>query len=261
MLHARVAMPGRSDPVQVRSARHGEPSMLGAERVEVAPGAWLPPSNGLVYGVILNDRSSLDTYGERLHQPPHGKPPVAPVLYIKPYNTHTGHGSTVTLPPGADSVEVGACLGIVFASSCARLTAQSTLSNVAGYTIAIDLSLPKESLYRPPIIEKCFDGACPLGPWMIDRADISDPDALTIRTFINDRLVATRSTGESLRSVSTLITDICEFMSFHPGDVLLTGYPLTAPRAKPGDRIAVEIDGLGRLECRIVRARGKGSPQ
>ena len=254
MLHARVALPGRSDPVEVRSASHGGPSMLGGERIEVALGAWLPPSSGLVYGVILNDPSSIDTYGERLHKPPHVKPPVAPVLYIKPYNTHTGHGSTVALPSGADTVEVGACLGIVFASSCARLSAESSRSSVAGYTIAIDLSLPKESLYRPPIIEKCFDGACPLGPWMIDRADISDPDALTIRTFINDQLVAMRSTRDSLRPVSSLITDICEFMSFHPGDVLLTGYPLTVPRAKPGDRIAVEIDGLGRLECRLASA-------
>ena len=222
-------------------------------------GSWLPPSDGLVYGVILNDPQSMAHYGEKLHQPPHVKPPEAPVLYIKPYNTHVGHGAVVTLPAGADAVEVGASLGVVFSASCACVTVESAPASVAGYTIAIDLSLPKDSLYRPPIVEKCFDGACPLGPWLVDRDDVPDPNALTIRTFINDKLVATRSTGDMLRPVWTLVTDISDFMSFHPGDVLLAGYPLTVPRAKPGDVIAVEIDGLGRLECRIASHADAGA--
>ena len=256
MLHARVSLPGQSGPVQVHAPTPGEPPMLGGMPIDVAHARWLPPIEGLVYGVILNDADSLEHYGDRMHRAPHVKPPTAPVLYIKPYNTHVNHGAVVTLPAGADRVEIGASLGIVFSSSCACVTMESAPASVAGYTLAIDLSLPKDDLYRPPILEKCFDGACPMGPWMVDRDDVPDPNALSIRTYINDELVATRSTGDMLRPVWKLVTDVCDFMSFHPGDVLLAGYPLTAPTAKPGDRIAVEIDGFGRLECRIAVANG-----
>ena len=212
------------------------------------------PIAGLVYGVILNDRASLDLYGARMQQPPHGKAPAAPVLYIKPYNTHVGHGATVSLPAGADRVEIGATLGIVFGATCSRVTEAAAFDAVAGYTVVIDLSLPKADLYRPPIVEKCFDGACPIGPSMVERSAVPDPGQLEIRTSINGELCHTRSTTDLVRPIPRLIADISDFMSFHAGDVLLVGYPLDVPTAGPGDAIAVEIDGIGRLEFRLEQA-------
>lgn len=258
MLNARVSLPGQAGPVKVHASKIGDPPLLGSEPIDLPHARWHKPIDGLVYGVILNDPASMAHYGDRMQKPPHVKPPAAPVLYIKPYNTHVGHGAVVALPPGADRVEIGACLGLVFGASCACVTIAAAAESVAGYTIAIDLSLPKSDLYRPPIIEKCFDGSCPMGPWVVDRSDIPDPNALLIRTFVNDVLVAERNTSDMLRPAWKLVSDVCDFMSLHPGDVLLTGYPLTAPTAGPGDRIAVEIDGLGRLECRIA-ARDAGA--
>lgn len=213
-----------------------------------------PPTTGLVYGAILNDRASLEIYGARMQQPPHGKAPAAPVLYIKPYNTHVGHGASVALPAGADRAEIGATLGIVFGSTCSRVTEATAFEAVAGYTVAIDLSLPKKDLYRPPIEEKCFDGACPIGPRVVEREVVADPDQLEIRTWINGALRHTRSTIDLVRSIPRLIADVSEFMSFYPGDVLLVGYPLDVPTATAGDAIAVEIDGIGRLECTLEQA-------
>ena len=136
----------------------------------------------MVYGVILNDRASIEAYGERMTKPPHIKPPVAPVLYIKTTNTHASHQAVVELPAGAAKVEIGATVGIVFGATCSRAAEGSAMSAVAGYTLAIDLSVPKENLYRPPVVEKCFDHSCPIGPWIVDRGDIPDPGALTLRT-------------------------------------------------------------------------------
>ena len=257
MLYARVSLPGQSGPVKVHAAKPGDTPLLGADAIDLPHARWHKPTEGLVYGVILNDPASMQHYGDRMHKPPHVKPPSAPVLYIKPYNTHVGHGALVTLPPGIDRVEIGACLGLVFSSSCSCTSVEAAHESVAGYTIAIDLSIPKDDLYRPPIIEKCFDGACPMGPWVVDRDDVPQPNNLTIRTYVNDALVAERQTSDMLRPVWILVSDVCNFMTMHPGDVLLTGYPLTAPTAGPGDRIAVEIDGLGRLECRLA---AHGSP-
>jgi 5-oxopent-3-ene-1,2,5-tricarboxylate decarboxylase/2-hydroxyhepta-2,4-diene-1,7-dioate isomerase len=257
--HARVLLPGRADPVCLQPTPDGDRARLGGAEVAIPADGWLPPTTGLVYGVILNDHASIETYGARMQQPPHGERPTAPVLYIKPYNTHAGHRSVVTMPAGAACVEIGATLGIVFGATCTRATEEAAFSSVAGYTIAIDLSLPKENLYRPPILEKCFDGSCPIGPWVMDRAFVADPGRLTIRSWINGGLRHTRSTDDLVRPIPKLIADVSEFMSFYTGDVLLVGYPLTVPTAGAGDAIAVEIDGIGRLECHLVADDG-GSP-
>lgn len=209
------------------------------------------PITGLVYGVILNDRVSLELYGARMQQPPHGKAPAAPVLYIKPYNTHVGHGATVALPAGADHVEIGATLGIVFGATCSRATEAAAFDAVAGYTVVIDLSLPKADLYRPPIAEKCFDNACPIGP-TVERSLVPDPENLEIRILVNGEQRHARSTSGLVRAIPRLIADISDFMSFFAGDVLLIGYPLDVPTAGPGAAIAAEIDGVGRLECRLA---------
>src|SRR5262249_28732698 len=155
MRHARIRPAGRAEPITVRlGAGSGRDDLTGFEPIPVD--GWLPPATGMAYGVILNDRASIALYGDRMTQPPHGKPPAAPVLYFKPYNTHTGHQSVVELPDGADRVELGATLGIVFGATCTRATHHTALEPVAGYTLAIDLSVPKENLYRPPIVEKCW---------------------------------------------------------------------------------------------------------
>jgi 5-oxopent-3-ene-1,2,5-tricarboxylate decarboxylase / 2-hydroxyhepta-2,4-diene-1,7-dioate isomerase len=257
--HARVLLPGRADPVLIQPTPDGAQAYFGGAEVPIPADGWLPPTTGLVYGVVLNDRASLEAYGARMHQPPHGKPPEAPVLYIKPYNTHAGHRSVVTMPAGAECVEVGATLGIVFGATCTRATEEAALTAVAGYTVAIDLSMPKENLYRPPILEKCFDGSCPIGPWVTERALVADPGRLMIHIWINGGLRHIRSTDDLLRPVPKLIADVSEFMSFCAGDVLLVGYPLTVPTAGAGDAIAVEIEGIGRLECRLAADDG-GSP-
>lgn len=214
-----------------------------------------PPVQGLVYGTILNDRPSLERMGAALNQPPYGKPPQAPVLYIKPYNTHAGPGSTVRLPRGAGRVDLGATLGIVIGAPATRLDEATALDAVAGYTVVLDLSLPSPnpsaSVYRPPVREKCFDGACPMGPAVVERAAVPDPSDLTVRTFVNGAEVAVRRLSDLVRPVPRLLADVTAFMTLNPGDVLLAGVALDLPQAGPGDRVAAEIAGIGRLDVAL----------
>lgn len=254
MRHARIRPAGHAEAVFLRLEAARVDGFSGFDAIPAD--GWLPPNSGMVYGVILNDRASIETYGERMTRPPHVKPPVAPVLYFKPYNTHAGHQAVVDLPAGVAQVEIGATVGIVFGATCSRAAEASAMSAVAGYTLAIDLSVPKENLYRPPVLEKCFDHSCPIGPWIVDRDDVGDPGTLTLRTFVNGELRHAFSTADLIRPVAKLIADVSEFMSLHAGDVLLVGYPLTVPLAGAGDAIAVECDALGRLECRLIAASG-----
>lgn len=214
--------------------------------------AWEPAVSGTVYGVLLNDQASLDRLGDALLEAPYKGKPQAPALYIKPGNTLAGQGAVVTLPARATELEIGATLGLVIGRSASRVSAGDALDHVRGYTIVIDLSIPHASVYRPAIREKCFDGACPMAAVVVDRADLGDPHTLAIRTYVNEKLVAERKLDGLVRPIPQLIADVSEFMTLLPDQVLLPSVPLGSPTAKAGDRVAVEIDGIGRLEITLA---------
>jgi 5-oxopent-3-ene-1,2,5-tricarboxylate decarboxylase/2-hydroxyhepta-2,4-diene-1,7-dioate isomerase len=185
-------------------------------------------------------------------QPPHHRPPVHPVLYIKPANTWAHHGDPVLLPPDVAEVEVGATLGISFARTASKVSAVQALDFVAGYGIVNDVTVPHQSLLRPPMKQKCRDGFCPIGPW-VPAGQILDPNDLEIRAYVNGELRQRSHTGQLRRNVARLIADVSEFMSLAPGDLLLIGVAEQPARARPGDTLAIEIDSIGRLENPVQR--------
>ena len=260
MRTARVSIPGMAGIVETTVLGDGQRLLVGGRPVSPANVRFEPPCEGLVYGVILNDEESLRTLGAALNEPPYKSPPHAPVLYIKPYNTHVGHGAVVRLPGGADRVDVCGTLGIVFGAQATRVPEARALDPVRGFTVVADLSLPHKSLHRPPIREKCFDGSCPIGPWVVPREQIGDPDALEVLVYVNGALRQRRTLRGAVRRISRLIADVTDFLTLYPGDVLLAGVPVQAPSAGAGDAVAVEIPGIGRLELR-VEARPEGAGQ
>lgn len=200
-----------------------------------------------VVGALLEFQGAWQALEPVMAQPPHLRPPVHPVLYIKPANTWARHGDTVLLPPDVAEVEVGATLGISFARAASRVNAAQALSHVAGYCIVNDVTVPHQSLLRPPMRQKCRDGFCPIGPW-VSADELRDPGALEIRSYINGELRQRSHTTQLRRSVAQLIADVSEFMTLAPGDLLLIGVDTQPARARAGDTMAVEIDGMGRLE-------------
>jgi 5-oxopent-3-ene-1,2,5-tricarboxylate decarboxylase/2-hydroxyhepta-2,4-diene-1,7-dioate isomerase len=218
----------------------------------------IPPYglSGVVYGVLLNHRPALAALGDAVNAPPYKAPPKAPVLYVKPRNTLCASGSVVVVPGDAPELEIGACLGIVIGRTACRLTEANALDHVAGYTIVNDVSVPHASFYRPSIRFKARDGFCPIGPAVTPRKAIPDPDALAVRVYVDGSLVHTTTTGERQRPVARLLVDVTDFMTLAPGDVLMLGGSAGAPRVRAGQRVAIEIDGLGRLENRFVAEGG-----
>ena len=210
--------------------------------------------SGTVYGVLLNHRDALAALGEAAMQPPYKAPPKAPVLYLKPRNTLVAPGTPIRIDDPAGELEVGAALGIVVGRTACRVAEQEAMDCVAGYVIVADCSLPHDSYYRPAIRFKARDGSCAIGPKVTARADIADPDALGVRVLVDGRPVHSAGTGGTVRDVARLISDISEFMTLAPGDVLLAGVAAGSPRVGAGASLAIEIDGLGRLETRVVAA-------
>ena len=210
--------------------------------------------SGAVYGVLLNHESALAELGPRVAQPPYNAPPQAPILYIKPRNTLAAQGSQVEIPAGAKELEVGACLGLVIGRPACNLRVAEALDYVAGYLMVNDVSVPHDVFYRPSVRLKACDGFCPLGPAVVARASIADPDALTIRTYVDGVLVQEASTAALARSVARLLTDVTEFMTLAPGDVLAVGAARPSPRVRAGQRVDIAADGLGTLSTRFVAA-------
>lgn len=206
--------------------------------------------SGVVYGTLMNDPNALAALGDAVLQAPYKAAPKAPVLYVKPRNTLAGAGDALVLPAGWDTLEIGAALGLVIGRTACRVRADEALSYLAGYVIVNDVSLPHDSFYRPSIRFKARDGFCPIGT-VVPAAGI-DPDALSVRVLFDGQCVHTASTAGRVRPVAQLLAAVTDFMTLQPGDILMTGVAHGAPKARAGQEVTIDIDGLGRLDNPVV---------
>jgi len=214
--------------------------------------AFLPPTHGTVYGTLLNHRDALAALGDQVNAAPYKAPPQAPILYIKPRNTVVGHRVPVVVPGDATELEIGATLGIVIGRTASHVAEAEALAFVAGYTVVNDISVPHASVYRPSMRFKCHDGFCPMGPAIVARSLVPDPDALGIAVAIDGETVHRSSTAGVIRPAARLLADVSEFMTLFPGDVLTIGVAAGAPRARAGQTVTITIHGVGQLENTLV---------
>ncbi|MFS0574715.1 fumarylacetoacetate hydrolase family protein [Sporosarcina sp. 179-K 3D1 HS] len=206
------------------------------------------PVRGTIFGTALNYKGALEQLGDAVNEKPYNAPPIAPILYIKPANTYNRSGGVIPMPEGMNELEVGACLGLVIGKQATKVAEAEALEYIAGYTVVNDVSVPHASIYRPAVQHKSRDGFCPVGPWIVERDAVENPDRLGIRVFINDEQRQENTTANLIRPISRLLADVTEFMTLSAGDVLLVGIPEQAPRVQVGDSVRIEIEGVGILE-------------
>ena len=199
-------------------------------------------SRGTVYGTLLNFRSELDALGPKMNEAPYGAPPQAPVLYIKPANTWSENGGAITLPAGVDEVQVGATVAMVMKSA----------TEIAGYVLLNDLSLPHDSFFRPPLKYNALDGFLGIGDRVRARNEAGDPAIFKLQVRINGELKQTVRFTELVRPAERLLADVGEFMTLGPGDMLMLGCEAEKPRARAGDRIEIAMPALGTLANTLV---------
>jgi len=211
--------------------------------------------SGVVYGTLLNDAAALAALGDAVHQAPYKAPPTAPVLYLKPRNTLAAAGAAVAVPEEGGELEIGAALGLVVGRTACRVAEAQALEYLAGYVVVADLSVPHTSFYRPSVRLKARDGSCLVGPQVVPRSTVANPDVLAIEVTVDGRVVQRADMSGMRRSTAKLLADVSEFMTLRPGDVLMLGVPHGAPRARAGQRFSIEIAGLGRLDGTLVAER------
>lgn len=199
-------------------------------------------ARGTVYGTLLNFRGELEALGPKMNEAPYKAPPKAPVLYVKPANTWSENGAAIRVPARVPEVEVGASIAMVMKSA----------TEVAGFVLVNDLSIPHESLFRPPVKFKCLDGFLGIGDRVRARNEAGDPAVFKLEVRINGELKQTVRFSQLVRPADKLLADVSEFMTLGPGDMLMLGCDVGRPRARVGDRIDISMPALGTLSNTLV---------
>lgn len=194
------------------------------------------------------------TYRSRAEEYRMARLPSEPSYFLKPSSSLSAHRAPVARPRGCRYLNYEGEIAVVIGERCLGASLDDALRYVAGYTVANDWGVhdfrhaDRGSMLRV----KGQDGFCPLGPALVDADDV-DPEDLMIRTFVNGELVQDGHTGRDLLfSFAYQIADVSRLITLEPGDVLLTGTPANSRPVEPGDVVAVEVDGIGRLENHVV---------
>ncbi len=211
---------------------------------------WLSPvTPGKILATHLTFRSRAEEY--RMAQLPR-----EPSYFMKPPSSLSAHLAPVVRPAGCRFLNYEGEVAVVIGRRCHQVTVDEALDYVAGYTVANDWGVhdfrhaDRGSMLRV----KGQDGFCPLGPVLVDAGDV-DPGDLTLSTFVNGERVQHGNTGTDLMfSFAYQIADLARLITLEPGDVLLTGTPAHSRPVEPGDVVAVEVQGIGRLENPVTES-------
>jgi len=180
--------------------------------------------------------------------------PEMPLLFLKPPSAVIGPEDAIQLPPQSNQVEHEAELAVVIGKRGHWLTPLEVEKYILGYTIANDVTA--RDLQRKDgqwTRAKGFDTFCPIGPWIDTEFDPSD-SLITCR--VNQEIRQMASTREMAFSVAQIVSYASSVMTLEPGDIILTGTPAGIGPLRDGDRVDVEIDGIGTLSNPVISRAG-----
>ena len=246
--HARVAYAGavhRATPHE-RGLRLADGRVLAEEAV-----VWLPPIEaGTIIALGLNYADHVKELAKELSVGAKDEP----LVFLKTAGALVGHRGQTRRPAGAAFMHYECELAVIIGRPARRVKAADALAHVAGYSVCNDYAVRDylENWYRPNLRVKNRDGATALGPWFVAAAEVPDPQALQLRTFVNGRQTQQGRSSNMVHSVAELIEYLSAFMTLAPGDLILTGTPEGVVNVNAGDEVVTEIEGVGRLVNTLV---------
>jgi 2-keto-4-pentenoate hydratase/2-oxohepta-3-ene-1,7-dioic acid hydratase in catechol pathway len=186
--------------------------------------------------------------------------PQNPVLFIKASNTLNNPGDPIPIPKRSSQIDYEGELAIVIGKPAKHVPKDRAFDYIFGYTIANDVSARdwqrEKTLGGGQFARgKSFDGFAPIGPWIVTKDEIADPNKLKLKTILNGQTMQDHTTGDMIFDVPTLIESLSSTMTLRAGSIILTGTPQGVGFArnppvwmKAGDKVVVEIEKIGRLE-------------
>lgn len=187
--------------------------------------------------------------------------PSEPVLFMKATSAICGPDDPILIPRGSTKTDWEVELAVIIGSPAKYVSEAEALAHVAGYAVANDVSeraFQTEGTGQWTKGKSC-DNFGQLGPWLVTRDEIADPQDLKMRLSVNGQLRQDGSTRTMVYGVAFLVSYLSRFMTLHPGDVISTGTPpgvgmgMKPPTyLKPGDVVELGIDGLGSQRQDVV---------
>ncbi|MBN2739548.1 MAG: fumarylacetoacetate hydrolase family protein [Rhodobacteraceae bacterium] len=189
------------------------------------------------------------------------KVPDEPLIFMKATSAIQGPNDPIVIPRGAETLDWEIELGIVIGTAAKYVSEADALDYVAGFVLANDVS---ERSYQKDRAGQWTKGkSCdtfgPLGPWLVTRDQVSDPQNLSMKLSVNGEVMQDGSSATMVFGVAKLVSYLSQFMTLHPGDVISTGTPpgvamgMETPRyLRPGDVVELEIEGLGQQRAEVV---------
>ena len=187
--------------------------------------------------------------------------PVEPIVFFKPTTSLNGPGDPIRMLRDSHHCDWEVELAVVIGRRCHEVPEAAALDHVAGYCIANDVSERKFQAKGSGqwVLGKSGDTWCPLGPWFVTADEIADPQSLRLTLDVNGKRMQDGTTADMIFPVAHLVHFVSRFMSLEPGDVMLTGTPAGVGFGhrppvylQPGDRLHLEIDGLGAQRSEVI---------
>ena len=180
--------------------------------------------------------------------------PPEPIIFMKASSAIVGPNDTVLIPRGSEKTDWEVELGVVIGKTAKYVSEADALDYVAGYCVSHDVSERAFQTERAGqwTKGKSCDTFGPIGPWLVTKDEVADPQNLGMWLKVNGKTMQDGSTKTMVYGVAYLVSYLSQFMSLHPGDVISTGTPpgvgmgMKPPQyLKPGDVVELGIEGLG----------------
>lgn len=189
--------------------------------------------------------------------------PPEPVVFAKATSAICGPNDAVEIPRGSTKTDWEVELGVVIGKRAKYVEEAAALSHVAGYCVVNDISERQFQIEHSGqwIKGKSHDSFAPIGPWLVTKDEVPDPQNLSLFLDLNGARMQTGSTATMVYGVAHLVSYLSRFMTLEPGDIISTGTPpgvgmgRTPPVfLRPGDKMVLGIDGLGEQQLTTVSA-------
>jgi 2-keto-4-pentenoate hydratase/2-oxohepta-3-ene-1,7-dioic acid hydratase in catechol pathway len=209
---------------------------------------------GKIICVGMNYKSHIDEQDGRF--------PTRPVLFSKAVSSIIKDGQSILYPPQVKELDYEVELAVIIGKKATKVNKQEVFDYVYGYTIindvtARDIQRDQGQWYQG----KSYDTFAPIGPAIIAKDEIEDPQNLNLRSYVNKELRQNSNTSEMIFDIATLISYITQAITLMPGDLVATGTPagvgvfMTEKKLlQPGDEVICEIENIGRLANKVMRA-------
>ena len=237
--------PGREFIAQVQGDPLYQPVVLTGETVPLEDARLLAPviPRSKVIGIGRNYADHAKEMG--------GEPPAQPMMFLVPNTAVVGPGDPIVMPAGAQEISYEGELAVIIGRIAKDVPRERVSEVVYGYTCANDVTARDWQRGDGQWARaKGFDTSKPLGPWIVTDLDVSD---LRIQSRIDGATRQDGRTADMIFDVETLVSYVSAAFTLLPGDVILTGTPAGVGLVEPGQRVDVEIEGIGTLSNTFVR--------